>query len=66
MRTVLYVVGFAVVFWIAASLIGLPLAILGVGYSARIALYGAALVAGGIFGWRRAQRRGRTIEAAEE
>ena len=66
MRTLLYVVGFALLFWVAASLIGLPLAILGVGYSARTALYGVALVAGGIFGWRRAQRRGRATEAGEE
>lgn len=56
MRTVWYVLGFALLFSVVAS----PIAFLLPGQTA---IEGVALVAGSFFGWRQAQRRGRAIEA---
>lgn len=60
-RRVLYVLGFALLFWFLASLIGFVL--FDVDSSANVVFAGLAVVAGGVFGWSRAEQRGRAIEA---
>jgi hypothetical protein len=54
--TVLYVIGFALLFWVVASVIGFLLPWTGV-----IEVVG--LVGGGLYGWRQAEQRGRANEA---
>lgn len=56
MRTVLYIVGFALLFWAVASVIGFLLP-----HSGVIEVVG--LVGGGIYGWRQAEQRRKSNEA---
>ena len=55
-------VGFALLFWFCLSLVlALPLTLLGVNQQGRSVFYLAALIFGGVYGYRRSRR---TAEAA--